>query len=78
MSNLGFRDSSVVIIETSRTVIRGGLGLHELLRTFSVVSIQQAIFSPDGSNNGLYRRKSELAWACAHNIRLPKEHMAQD
>jgi hypothetical protein len=42
MSNLGFRDSSVVIIETSRTAIRGGLGLHELLRTFSVVSIQQA------------------------------------
>ncbi|KAI0305915.1 actin-like ATPase domain-containing protein [Multifurca ochricompacta] len=32
MASIGFRDSSVVIIETSRTVIRGGLGLHELLR----------------------------------------------
>ncbi|KAH9993724.1 actin-like ATPase domain-containing protein [Russula compacta] len=32
MSSIGFRDSSVVIIETSRTIIRGGLGLHELLR----------------------------------------------
>jgi hypothetical protein len=38
MSSIGFRDSSVVIIETSRTVIRGGLGLHELLRTPSIVS----------------------------------------
>ncbi|KAH9995621.1 actin family [Russula vinacea] len=36
MSSIGFRDSSVVIIETSRTVIRGGLGLHELLRTPSI------------------------------------------
>ncbi|KAH9176049.1 actin-like ATPase domain-containing protein [Lactarius sanguifluus] len=36
MSNLGFRDSSVVIIETSRTAIRCGLGIHELLRTPSV------------------------------------------
>ncbi len=46
MSNLGFRDSSVVIIETSRTAIRCGLGIHELLRTPSVVSTQQATFSP--------------------------------
>ncbi|KAI9511582.1 actin-like ATPase domain-containing protein [Russula earlei] len=36
MNSIGFRDSSVVIIETSRTVIRGGLGLHELLRTPSI------------------------------------------
>ncbi|KAH9967297.1 actin-like ATPase domain-containing protein [Russula dissimulans] len=36
MSSIGFRDSSVVIIETSRTVIRGGLGLHELLRAPSI------------------------------------------
>jgi hypothetical protein len=39
MSSIGFRDSSVVIIETSRTVIRAGLGLHELLRAPSIVSI---------------------------------------
>ena len=38
MSSIGFRDSSVVIIETGRTVIRGGLGLHEILRTPSIVS----------------------------------------
>ncbi|KAH9975912.1 actin-like ATPase domain-containing protein [Lactifluus volemus] len=36
MSSIGFRDSSVVIIETSRTVIRAGLGLHELLRAPSI------------------------------------------
>ena len=38
MSSIGFRDSSVVIIETGRTIIRGGLGLHELLRTPTIVS----------------------------------------
>jgi actin-related protein 9 len=29
MASIGFRDSNVVIIETSRSVIRDGLGLHE-------------------------------------------------
>ncbi|KAL1943075.1 hypothetical protein VTO73DRAFT_4746 [Trametes versicolor] len=32
MSNATFRDSTVVIIETSRTSIRAGIGLHDLLR----------------------------------------------
>ncbi|KAI0272457.1 actin-domain-containing protein [Gloeopeniophorella convolvens] len=36
MSNIAFRDSSVVIIETTRTIVRGGIGLHELLRTASI------------------------------------------
>lgn len=35
---MSFRDASVVIIETARTVVRAGLGLHELLKTPSVVS----------------------------------------
>jgi len=39
MSSIGFRDSSVIIIETGRTVIRGGLGLHELLRTPTIVRV---------------------------------------
>lgn len=34
---MSFRDLTVVIIETSRTVVRAGLGLHELLKTPSVV-----------------------------------------
>ena len=34
---MSFRDSSVVIIETGRTVIRAGHGLHDLLKTPSVV-----------------------------------------
>ncbi|KAF8889362.1 actin-related protein [Infundibulicybe gibba] len=33
---MSFRDSTVVIIETGRTVIRAGLGLHELLKTPAV------------------------------------------
>ncbi|KAI0334518.1 actin-like ATPase domain-containing protein [Cubamyces sp. BRFM 1775] len=32
MSSTTFRDSTVVIIETSRTSIRAGIGLHDLLR----------------------------------------------
>lgn len=35
---MSFRDASVIIIETARTVVRAGLGLHELLKTPSVVS----------------------------------------
>ncbi|KAF9462943.1 actin-related protein [Collybia nuda] len=34
---MSFRDSSVVIIETGRTQIRAGLGLHDLLKTPTVV-----------------------------------------
>ncbi|KAJ6624957.1 actin family [Mycena sp. CBHHK59/15] len=33
---MSFRDSTVIIIETGRTVIRAGLGLHELLKTPTV------------------------------------------
>ncbi|KAG5650439.1 hypothetical protein H0H81_012278 [Sphagnurus paluster] len=33
---MSFRDANVVIIETGRTYIRAGLGLHELLKTPSV------------------------------------------
>lgn len=38
MSNIAFRDSSVVIVETGRTHVRAIFGLHELLRTPAVVS----------------------------------------
>ncbi|KAG6381564.1 actin-related protein [Boletus reticuloceps] len=31
-----FRDSSILIIETGRTVVRAGLGIHELLKTSTV------------------------------------------
>ncbi|KAI0060952.1 actin-like ATPase domain-containing protein [Artomyces pyxidatus] len=34
--SLAFRDSSIVIIETSRTTVRAGLGIHDLLRTPSI------------------------------------------
>ncbi|KAI0350678.1 actin-like ATPase domain-containing protein [Trametes cingulata] len=36
MSSASFRDSTVVIIETSRTSIRAGIGLHDLLRLPSI------------------------------------------
>ncbi|KAJ3801235.1 actin-related protein [Lentinula aff. detonsa] len=34
---MALRDASVVVIETGRTVVRAGLGLHELLKTPSVI-----------------------------------------
>jgi actin-related protein 9 len=34
---MSFRDSTVVIIETGRTHVRAGLGLHDLLKTPTVV-----------------------------------------
>ncbi|KAJ4473687.1 actin-related protein [Lentinula aciculospora] len=34
---MALRDASVVVIETARTVVRAGLGLHELLKTPSVI-----------------------------------------
>ena len=37
MSNVSFRDLTVVLIDTSRTVIQAGIGLHDLLRTPAVV-----------------------------------------
>ncbi|KAA1468786.1 actin-like ATPase domain-containing protein [Dentipellis sp. KUC8613] len=36
MSNIGFRDSSIVIIESGRTFIRAGLGLHDLIHAPSI------------------------------------------
>jgi hypothetical protein len=42
---MSFRDSNVVIIETSRTSIRAGYGLHELLKLPSVV--RDTIYNAD-------------------------------
>lgn len=45
MSNVTLRESAVVIIDTSRTTIRAGLGLYDLLRTPSVVrSTRKVLF----------------------------------
>lgn len=37
---MSIRDANVVIIETGRTVVRAGIGLHDLLKTPTVVRIQ--------------------------------------
>ena len=34
---MSFRDANLIVIETSRTAIRAGLGIYELLKTPSVV-----------------------------------------
>ncbi|KAJ3489642.1 hypothetical protein NLI96_g1968 [Meripilus lineatus] len=53
MSNVTLRESAVVIIDTSRTTIRAGLGLYDLLRTPSVeVVARVGLRRPDTSTNG--------------------------
>lgn len=34
---MSIRDANVIVIETGRTVVRAGIGLHDLLKTPSVV-----------------------------------------
>ncbi|PBK99350.1 actin-like ATPase domain-containing protein [Armillaria gallica] len=48
---MSFRDSTVVIIETSRTVVRAGLGLHELLK-IPTVEIQARVGLRPNVSNG--------------------------
>ncbi|KAH9888940.1 actin-like ATPase domain-containing protein [Cubamyces lactineus] len=53
MSSTTFRDSTVVIIETSRTSIRAGIGLHDLLRLPTVdiparVGLRRSAVSQNG------------------------------
>ncbi|KAJ8094619.1 hypothetical protein PM082_010625 [Marasmius tenuissimus] len=48
---MSFREATVVIIETSRTAIRAGLGLHELLKTPSV-EIQARVGLRKNAANG--------------------------
>ncbi|KAI1793568.1 actin-like ATPase domain-containing protein [Ganoderma leucocontextum] len=53
MSSTGFRDSTVVIIETGRTTIRAGQGLHDLLRLPTVeiparVGLRRTLVAPNG------------------------------
>lgn len=45
MSNASFRDLSIVLIDTSRKLVQAGLGLHDLLKTPSVV--RPAVPHPD-------------------------------
>ncbi|KIJ65723.1 hypothetical protein HYDPIDRAFT_110872 [Hydnomerulius pinastri MD-312] len=55
-----FRDSSILIIETGRTTVRAGLGIHELLRTPSVeiparVGLRQT--AGDSSTSAIFNGK---------------------
>ncbi|KAF7370852.1 SWI/SNF and RSC complexes subunit arp9 [Mycena sanguinolenta] len=54
---MSFRDSNVIIIETGRTVIRAGLGLHDLLKPPSVeisarVGLRKSVFTNGAEANG--------------------------
>ncbi|KAJ6504873.1 actin-related protein [Mycena vitilis] len=54
---MSFRDSTVVVIETGRTVIRAGLGLHDLLKTPTVefparVGLRRNAFTNGAEANG--------------------------
>ncbi|KAJ6581209.1 actin-related protein [Mycena capillaripes] len=54
---MSFRDSTVIIIETGRTVVRAGLGLHDLLKTPTVeisarVGLRRNAFANGTEANG--------------------------
>lgn len=46
MSSVTFRESVVVMVDTSRSSIRAGLGLHDLLRTPAIVSTFRSSLHP--------------------------------
>ncbi|KAJ7460618.1 actin-related protein [Mycena latifolia] len=50
---MSFRDSTVIIIETGRTVIRAGLGLHDLLKTPTVEFSARVGLRRNASTNGV-------------------------
>ncbi|KAF7294506.1 hypothetical protein MKEN_01443200 [Mycena kentingensis (nom. inval.)] len=49
---MSFRDANIIIIETGRTAIRAGLGLHELLKTPGVEVAARVGLRADALNNG--------------------------
>ncbi|KAJ7257933.1 actin-related protein [Mycena haematopus] len=54
---MSFRDSTVIIIETGRTVIRAGLGLHDLLKPPTVeisarVGLRKSVYTNGAEANG--------------------------
>ncbi|KAJ7224459.1 actin-related protein [Mycena pura] len=50
---MSFRDSTVIIIETGRTVIRAGLGLHEPLKTPTVELLARVGLRSDAFTSGV-------------------------
>jgi len=40
---MSIRDANIVIIEVSRTTVKAGLGLHELLKTPAIVRIHSPV-----------------------------------
>ncbi|KAJ7173783.1 actin-related protein [Mycena filopes] len=63
---MSFRDSTVIIIETGRTVVRAGLGLHDLLKTPTVeisarVGLRRNAFTNGAEANGKSNSDDPLA-----------------
>ncbi|KAF8661356.1 hypothetical protein AX16_001451 [Volvariella volvacea WC 439] len=75
---MAFRDANVIIVETSRTTVRAGLGLHELLKTPTVefparVGLRRNASNPDRVNGAsptnLINGKAALS---SHTTSLPQ------
>ncbi|KAL0953504.1 hypothetical protein HGRIS_004730 [Hohenbuehelia grisea] len=54
---MSFRDSSVVVIETGRTIVRAGLGLHDLLKQPTIelqarVGLRRDLFTIETTHDG--------------------------
>ena len=57
---MSIRDANVVIIEVSKTVVRAGLGLHDLLKTPTVVRLFSFKSKKGASKARFLNRKSQL------------------
>ncbi|KAH7872993.1 actin-related protein [Lentinula edodes] len=66
---MAFRDASVVVIETARTVVRAALGLHELLRTPSVI-IQARVGLRKSANTNDFRTETGASTSRASSLPL--------
>ncbi|KAH0582946.1 SWI/SNF and RSC complexes subunit arp9 [Termitomyces sp. J132] len=58
---MSFRDSNVVIIETGRTTVRAGLGLHDLIKTPSVETLARVGLRRNASGEHLNKSQQPIA-----------------
>ncbi|KAJ7695092.1 actin-related protein [Mycena rosella] len=74
---MSFRDSTVIIIETGRTVIRAGLGLHDLLKTPTVefaarVGLRRNAFTNGAEANGKANHSEDPLASTSRASSLPQ------
>lgn len=68
---IAFRDSTVVVIETGRTLIRAGIGLAELLKTPSLVRLSSSARSVTERNLKAFSGNPGARWTKEKRVQRP-------